>query len=216
MHIQYYGLSCLKITVKPQGRGGDDVVVLVNPFAKSADLRPPQAAGAQVILSSLPGDDYGAVSPKAEGLLIDMPGEYAAFGIQIIGLPVPDAEGAEKVTAFVLETEGIRTAVLSGLGREPAAKTFDELVDVDVLFLPVGGGDVLSPSAAGELARKIEPAFVLPLHYRLPGKKRTAAYAKVDEFCAVMGGCPKERPAKITIKEKDCRDRSNEIIVLSP
>ena len=38
--------------------------------------------------------------------------------------------------------------------------------DVDVLFVPIGGGDGLTPTGATEVIGQIEPRLVIPMRYR--------------------------------------------------
>jgi len=44
----------------------------------------------------------------------------------------------------------------------------ETLGDVDVLFLPVGGGPTIAPDAAAALVREVRPALVVPMHFRTP------------------------------------------------
>ncbi len=219
MHIQYYGLSCLKLTTKPEGRGGEEVTIVVNPFERSDDLRPPQLGNVDLILLSRDDLAYSSrVIEKSSALILDMPGEYAVKGVQIVGLPGRDKDGLETVTVFVLETEGLRLAVSAGIADLPSQKQFDELSEIDILFLPVGGGEVLSAQKAAELVRKIEPAYVVPLHFALPSVKATKACVPLDDFCTEMGNCPSRNDStnKVSIRQKDCEDKTNEILLLTP
>ena len=218
MHIQYYGLSCLKITGKPEGRGTEEVTIVVNPFTRTNNLRPPQLTTADIILSNAPGKEYTSeLVTKSQAVVIDMPGEYAVKGVQIIGLPAPDSRGDDTVTIFVLEMESMRLGILAGLGKSLGTKQFDELVDIDILLLPVGGNNVLSAKDAADLARKVEPAHIIPLQYRLKNFTETKEYESLTDFCAIMGDCSEDKEiARISLKAKDSENKSSEVIVLTP
>jgi L-ascorbate metabolism protein UlaG (beta-lactamase superfamily) len=38
--------------------------------------------------------------------------------------------------------------------------------EVDVLFVPIGGGPTVGGSAAADLVRSVAPRLVIPMHYR--------------------------------------------------
>jgi L-ascorbate metabolism protein UlaG (beta-lactamase superfamily) len=41
----------------------------------------------------------------------------------------------------------------------------EELGDIDILILPVGGNTVLSASTASKVVNQVEPKLVIPSHY---------------------------------------------------
>lgn len=45
------------------------------------------------------------------------------------------------------------------------------LEEVNVLLLPVGGGNSLNAAQASELVSLLEPDIVVPMHYQLAGLK---------------------------------------------
>ena len=216
MHIQYYGLGCVKMTTKPGGRGAEDVVIVANPFARSGELRPPQLANVDIVMVSAAGDGYTSDAvAKSEAVVLDMPGEYAVRGIQAVGVAVPDTEGAARVTMFVCEVEGLKVVIMAGVGGKLSGAQFDELTDVDVLVMPVGGGDALGAEAAAEIVRKVEPSFVVPVQFRIDGASETAKYAPLADFCAVLGNNPTEMQVKFNVKKADCEGVVNQVVGLS-
>ena len=44
----------------------------------------------------------------------------------------------------------------------------EELDNVDVLLLPVGGVSTINAPAAAEVVRRLEPKVVIPMHYKTP------------------------------------------------
>lgn len=215
MHIQYYGLGCVKMTMKPGGRGAQDVVLVANPFARTNELRPPQMANIDVVLVNAPGAQYTSdIVTKSEAVLLDMPGEYAVHGVQAVGVAVPDAIGTDTVTMFVCNVEGLKIVIMAGVGGKLSAAQFDELTGVDVLVIPVGGDDVLSAEAAAEVVRKVEPSFVVPVQFRIDGASETAKYTPLADFCAILGKSPSESQHKFNIKKVDCEGVVNQVVML--
>ncbi len=215
MYIQYYGLGCVKMTVKPGGRGAEDVVIVVNPFTKKGDLRPPQLSNADIVMVSVQGEEYCSDAVvKSDAVVLDMPGEYAVRGVQAVGVAVPDTSGAQKVTMFVCQSEGLKVVIMAGLGGKLSSAQFDELTDVDVLVVPVGGDSVLGAETAAEIVRKVEPSFVVPVQFHVKGAAETTKYTSLDDFCAVLGNKPTEQLQKFNVKKADCEGVVNQIVGL--
>lgn len=217
MVIQYYGLSCFKITAKPLGRATEDITLFIDPFDKSVGLRPPQGNADIVLCSTNTPAHNNRDALKGDPIIFDAPGEYAAKGVQIIGIDaVADAkDGAARgrTTIFVLETEELRLCHLGALGAPVTEKQLEVIGDVDVLFVPVGDKEGLSPQQAEDVVRAIEPAIVIPMHYKTDGV--TLSLADEKAFCANIGNCPKEKVGRILLKKKDIAEKNMEVIVLA-
>lgn len=217
MQIQYYGHSCFKITTKPAGRATEDIVVFLDPFDKETGLRPPQGHADVVFVSHNHHDHNNVDALKDDPVVIDTPGEYSVKGINVVGVDVfhDDKEGAERgrVTAFVLETEDIKICHLGDLGGELNAKQLDEIDGVDILLIPVGGNFTIDGKKAAEITKKIEPAIVIPMHYKVPGSTIDISDEKL--FCDEIGSCPTEKVAKLTLKKKDLDDKKMEAVIMN-
>jgi L-ascorbate metabolism protein UlaG (beta-lactamase superfamily) len=218
MLIQYYGHSCFKVTTKPAGRATEDITIFFDPFDKETGLRPPQGQ-ANVAFVSHDHHDHNNVSAlKGDPIVINAPGEYAIMGINVIGIDTfhDDKEGTERgrSTAYVLETEDLKICHLGDLGGDLNEKQLEEIDGVDILMIPVGGNFSLSGKKAAELIRKIEPAIIIPMHYKIPGS--TIDVADESEFCREIGNCPKEKIAKLNIKKKDLEGKVMEVVLMSP
>ncbi|HEX8974810.1 MAG TPA: MBL fold metallo-hydrolase [Patescibacteria group bacterium] len=216
MQIQYYGHSCFKITTKPAGRATDDIVLFFDPFDKETGLRPPQGQADVVFVSHNHHDHNNVSALKGEPVVIETPGEYSVKGINVIGLDTfhDQQEGTDRgrSTAFILETEDFKICHLGDLGSDLNGKQLEEIDGVDILFVPVGGNYTIDGKKAAEIVRKIEPAVVVPMHYKVAGT--TSAIEDESKFCAEMGNCPKEKTAKLNIKKKDLEGKSMEVIIM--
>lgn len=216
MLIQYYGQSCFKITSKPAGRATDDITVFFDPFGKELGIRPPQGQADVVFVSHNHFDHNNIEALKGDPIVIDSPGEYAVKGINVIGVDSfhDMEEGAKKghSTIFILEAEELKICHLGDLGSELNGKQLEEIDGVDVLFIPVGGNYTINGKKAAELIKKIEPAIVIPMHYKVEGS--TAEIEDLQKFCSEMGNCPKEKTAKLNIKKKDLEGKSMEVVIM--
>lgn len=220
MNIQYYGHSCFKITSKPAGRATEDVVVFIDPFDKETGLRPPQGQADLVMVSHDHHDHNNVSALKGDPVVIDTAGEYAIRGINLVGTEAfhDDQQGQErgKTNIFIFETEDFKLCHLGDLGSDLTPKQLEEIDGVDILFIPVGGTFTVDGKKAAEIARKIEPSIIIPMHYRL-GKSTAGSQEKLDDeksFCESIGTCPKEKVSKLTLKKKDLEGKNLEVILM--
>jgi L-ascorbate metabolism protein UlaG (beta-lactamase superfamily) len=216
MIIQYYGHSCFKLTTKPAGRGKEDVNLFLDPFDKTIGLRPPQGQ-ADVVLVSHDHHDHNNVSAlKGEPYVIDIPGEYSAKGINIIGIESfhDNKGGTERGgnTIYILETEDLHICHLGDLGSELSEKQLEKINGVDILMIPIGGNYTIDAKIAIDIIKKIEPKIVIPMHYKIKGS--TAEVNDEKKFCSEMGNCPKEKVSKINIKKKDLEDKTTQVVLM--
>ena len=216
MNIQYYGHSCFKIITKPMGRGGNDVTIFLDPFNKSIGLRPPQGT-ADLVLVSHDHDDHNNIQAiKGDPYSIDIPGEYSVKGVSITGVASfhDEEKGAERGlnTIYILESEELKVCHLGDLGDELKEEQLEKISGVDILMVPIGGKYTLDAKKAITLIKKIEPAIIIPMHYKVDGL--TMDIADEKEFCAKLGNCPEEKVNKINFKKKDLKDKKMEIILM--
>lgn len=84
------------------------------------------------------------------------PGEYEVAGIRV--------ESFDGILFFVIE--GLITAYLDRRKKPLTEKETEKLEDVDILFIPIGGGEVYSPEEAWQVIKDIEPKIIFPMHYQ--------------------------------------------------
>ncbi|MEW5805455.1 MAG: MBL fold metallo-hydrolase [Patescibacteria group bacterium] len=172
MVITYYGLSCFKIET-------NDLVIGLSPFAKNEKLGTPRAPRfkAQVVLISQPASELYNYTGSIEGeqLTFDSPGEYEVGGVFIYGFsgqPKFAKAKTKQSTIFMIKSEGLTLAYLGGFsGSNISEGVLESLGDVDLLILPIGGGEVCDSEQAVSLVSQIEPKIVIPMHYQLKGLK---------------------------------------------
>jgi L-ascorbate metabolism protein UlaG (beta-lactamase superfamily) len=218
MNIEYYGHSCFKITTKSEGRNAEVVVAVIDPFDKKIGLKPPQGKADMVFISHTQHSDHNNVAAlKDNPVIIDTPGEYSVKGINITGIDSfhDDKEGAQRGrnTIFVLDTEDIRICHLGDLGTDLNLEQLEQMGDIDILMVPVGGKYTLDAKQAVKIAKKISPAIIIPMHYKINGS--TMDIVDEKDFCNEVGNCPKEKVSKISLKKKDLEDKNMEVLLMN-
>jgi L-ascorbate metabolism protein UlaG (beta-lactamase superfamily) len=88
----------------------------------------------------------------------------------------------------------------------------EEIGDVDVLLLPVGGTSTINAAIAAEVIRQLEPKVVIPMHYKTPAIKRELD--SVDVFLKEMGMGQVEPRPKMSVSKSNL-PLSTQITVLS-
>jgi L-ascorbate metabolism protein UlaG (beta-lactamase superfamily) len=93
-----------------------------------------------------------------------------------------DAAGTQRGsnTIFCFSLDGVRVCHMGDFGqsglREEQAQAIGE---VDLLFVPVGGGPTLGAEQAALVVARLSPRWVVPMHYRTP---RIGFLETADEF----------------------------------
>jgi L-ascorbate metabolism protein UlaG (beta-lactamase superfamily) len=214
MDITYLGHSSFKIKTKT-------ATVITDPFDPQMVGLKYSGAEAEIVTVSHSHHDHNAVD-KVAGVkkIFDGPGEYEVMGVSIIGYPSfhDTREGAErgKNTIFVFEADGLRVAHLGDLGHVLSDDLVNEIGSIDILMIPVGGGFTIGPKEATEIVGKIDPYFILPMHYSVPGLngQTFAGLGPVETFLKEIG-MSVERLPKFTLKPEDIlEDQSSKVIVL--
>ncbi|HEY1853106.1 MAG TPA: MBL fold metallo-hydrolase, partial [Solirubrobacterales bacterium] len=72
-------------------------------------------------------------------------------------------------TIFVFSLDGVRIAHFGDFGQ-PAMRPEQRAAigEVDLLFMPVGGGPTIGGEAAARIVEELSPSWVVPMHYRTP------------------------------------------------
>lgn len=175
MVITYYGISCFKVQ-------SGNTVLAIEPFLKESGLTPPRFE-AHAVISTTPHPNYS----DDKVFQITGPGEYEFKGIYIKGVMV-----SSKNTVYVVDWEGMKLAHMGKFAEKELKSEIQEQIGTpDILFIPVGGEEVINEEKAVKIINQIEPRIVIPMHYKKP-----------DEFLKEIGEkvTPEE---KLTIKNKD-------------
>ena len=213
MEISFVGHSCFRLR-------GRDASVVIDPYGKGIGLTtlvPSRfAADILVITHDHPGHNNTAMV-GGDPMVISGPGEYEVKGVSIQGVSAfhDDESGARlgRVTIFAITIDEVVVAHLGDLGHALTEAQQDQLGHVDVLLVPVGGGNSLSATAAAAVANQLEAKVVVPMHYRLPGLKQ-----ELDDpqhFAAEMGIETIEYQPKLSFSSRPSNDEMK-VVFLEP
>jgi len=193
MEVEWYGQSAFRLAA-------DGTTVFIDPFGDLSGLEErgvrfeyPAIGGveADLVLVTHEHPDHAGVeaiggSPEVlrstAGRLESPVGEVVAVASE------HDANaGTERGpnTIFVFDLGGVRICHFGDFGQRALRPEQREAIgEVDLLFLPVGGGPTMGPELAAEVAGELAPRWVVPMHYRT---RRVGFLEPVDGFLERMG-----------------------------
>ena len=182
MDINWLGHSCFRIR-------GRQAAVVTDPYPPDLGYSLGKPTADIVTVSHQHPSHSYVQGVGGEPKLVTRPGEYEIGGVLIIGIPTfHDAEGGGKRgknTVYLMEIDGMTICHLGDLGHVLTAEQVEEIDDVDVLLLPVGGVSTINAPMAAEVIRQIEPKVVVPMHYKTPALNRELG--TVEKFLKEMG-----------------------------
>lgn len=204
MVITYYGASCCKVQF-------GDTILAFNPISKESKQKAPKFGSDICMITTnhpdMNGADNATTSAK-QPFVISGPGEYEVGGVFAKGFTsTSHYDGEERRNTIYLTTlEDINLVFLGALSDlELSSNVQEELGEADILFVPVSGDGVLSPSDAYKLALRCEAHIIIPLFYDTKTLK---------EFMGEEGDSSEKAVEKLTVKKKDVVEREGDIIAL--
>jgi len=206
MVISYNGGQSFKVSF-------GDTTLAFNPASKTSKLSDPVKYGADAAFVSFWHKDFNGTDQVAHGtkqpFVVDTPGEFEIGSVVARGFGVKTTydkiEGYN--TIFQVRLEDMNMVFLGALNDpEIDPKILSELGDIDILFLPIGGGDVLEVPQASKLGVKLEAKLVIPMHYEK---------ASLDTFLKEESKDGLKPVDKLTIKRSGVAVMEGEVVVLS-
>ncbi len=185
MEITWYGLSCFRVTE----RGLPTVVT--DPYDHAEVGYKALKLKGDIVTVSHDATGHNFVK-GVKGYAWDLrgPGEYEIGGILIT--VVPTSEGKkDRNLVYIFDYEGVTIGHLGDMQSVPTRTQVEAFGNVDVLLVPVGGGNALTAAKAAEVIALIEPGLVIPMHYKTDGAK--IKLNPLKQFLEEMGLTSKEK-----------------------
>ena len=182
MDITWLGHSCFRIK-------GSHATVITDPYPPDLGYSLGKPTAHIVTVSHQhPGHSY-VQGVSGEPKLITGPGEYEIRGVLVIGVATfHDADRGRKRgrnTVYIMEVDEVSVCHLGDLGHVLTIEQVEEINNVDVLLLPVGGMSTINAPMAAEVVRRLEPKVVVPMHYKTQAVSRQLE--SVERFLREIG-----------------------------
>jgi L-ascorbate metabolism protein UlaG (beta-lactamase superfamily) len=195
---------------------GRSAAVVTDPFPPTIGLKL-QKLDADLVTVSHEHDNHNYTQAVRDGYEIRGPGEYEVAGVSVIGFPTyHDSEkGATRGrnTVYLIEIDDVRVCHLGDLGHRLDDTDAETVSSVDVLLVPVGGRTAIDAAQAAEVVRQLEPRFVVPMHYAIPGLK--LELDSVDRFLKEMAVVAGEPLPKLSVQASS-GEYETKVVVLEP
>ncbi len=174
MHVRWYGQSAFTLT-------GSDHTVTIDPFGDLSvpgrELRfdypavPEHEADVLLITHEHIDHNHAEAVTGEPHVVRSTAGRFTTPIGEVVAIASEHDGQAGTVrgpnTIFVLELDGARLCHMGDFGQPALRPEQREAIgDVDVLFVPVGGGPTLDAAGAAEVVATLQPAVVVPMHYR--------------------------------------------------
>jgi L-ascorbate metabolism protein UlaG (beta-lactamase superfamily) len=208
MEITWLGRACLRIRAK-------EATVVTDPCDKSTgySLGRPTA---DIVTVSISDPAHAYVDGVAgQPRVLEGPGEFEVSNTSIIGVTTyrskeKTPESGRNVT-FVIEVEDMRIGHLGAIGHVPTSDQIEQMGGVDVLLLPVGGGDSLDGATAAETVSLLEPKIVIPMNFKTEADK--GHLDPLDRFLKEMGAKNPESHQKATITRSSLPEETQVLVL---
>jgi L-ascorbate metabolism protein UlaG (beta-lactamase superfamily) len=209
LDVTWLGHGCFRL----RGRGA---AVVTDPFPPSIGLKLSRL-DADLVTVSHEHENHNYTQVMRDAYEIRGPGEYEVAGVSVIGVPTyHDAEKGGKHgrnTIYLIEIDDVRVCHLGDLGHPLDDSEAEAISSPDVLLVPVGGRTTIDAAQAAAVVRQLEPRFVVPMHYKIPGLK--LELDSLDRFLKEMAVAVTEPQPKLSVQASS-GEYDTKVVVLEP
>lgn len=190
MKINWFGQSCFRITAE------NGTKIVMDPYHNMLGYKLPDIDAHIVTTSHNHGDHNNVGAVKGDFMHFKDPGGFLQAGIGIKGVQTfhdnVSGEKRGKNIVYNFTIDGLNVCHCGDLGHLLSPEQINEIGNVDILLLPIGGRAVLDASSAAEVMKQLGPTVVIPMHYRTKAMGILGfIFGKIDTF--------------ITVSEKDAK-----------
>lgn len=191
MQVEWYGQSAFALT-------DGDTTIFIDPWANMSesmaergmrwDYPPIDLAADLLLVTHEHGDHNGVEAISGDPVVVrSTAGTHESPVGPVIGIASEHDDVAGTLrgpnTFFVFSFGGKRIAHLGDLGQAALRpEQIAALGEIDLLFVPVGGGFTIGAEQATEVAHVLGAKVVVPMHYRT---ERIEFLEPVDAFAAL-------------------------------
>jgi L-ascorbate metabolism protein UlaG (beta-lactamase superfamily) len=208
--FRFFGHNCIRIKAR-------EATILTDPVDRVTGYAMPKQIADIVTISHNHAGHANLSAVKPEYQIVNGPGEYEMHDVFITGIRTyHDAnKGNERGynTVYIFEVEGLRICHLGDLGHPLETEQAEAMEDCDVLLVPAGGGDIISPEQAAEVIGQLGPKIVIPMQYAT--SIGDAKRGGLDRFCKSLGVALPQPEDKLLVKQSDLSE-SMKLVALIP
>jgi len=195
VELRWYGQAMVSITTR------DGTVVVIDPFADDVGYPVPDLSAAVVLVTHGHPDhsNVGAISGDPQIFRKATQARVGELRVRSVPTYHDNVRGFDRGNnlVWIVEVEGLSIAHLGDLGHTFTPEQLEQLQEIDVCFVPVGGGYTIDAATATSVVDQLGSALVIPIHYRTPGLALDIPLAPVERF--LVDKPRVERPSSPTL-----------------
>jgi L-ascorbate metabolism protein UlaG (beta-lactamase superfamily) len=209
LDVTWLGHGCFRLR-------GRNAAVVTDPYPPSIGLKLSRQ-DADLVTVSHAHENHSYTQLVRDAYEICGPGEYEVAGVSVIGVPTyHDAEKGVRHgrnIVYLIEIDDVRICHLGDLGHRLDDVDAETVSSADILLVPVGGRTAINATQAAEVVRQLEPRYVIPMHYAIPGLK--VELDPIERFLKEMGVATAEPLPKLSVQASS-GEYETKVIVLEP
>ncbi len=198
MDIIWLGHSCFRL----KSREGS---IVVDPYHEDLGLTLGKVSADVVLVTHDHAGHNNAKAVSGFRKIVSGPGEYEVRDIMINGIRTyHDNQKGElrgKNTTYLIRIDGVAVCHLGDLGHILSSSQVNEMDEVDVLLVPVGGESTIGAGEASEIIGLIDPRIVIPMHYQFDGIR--SDLDTLDRFLREMGAAGAQSVARLVVSHSN-------------
>lgn len=199
---------------------GKTASLLTDPFdPKMVGLKFPKVKADIVTISHHHQDHDKTQLVEGDPLVIDLPGEYEKDQVRVTGFSAfhdkKKGEERGKNTLFKIEMDDISILHCGDLGDKLSDEMLEEVGNIDILLIPVGGVYTIDDDEAVEVVNSIEPSIVIPMHYKSDklNEKVFGEFSPLSSFLDKMGAADVEPIKKLKVKREEFEEEMKVVVL---
>jgi L-ascorbate metabolism protein UlaG (beta-lactamase superfamily) len=181
--IRWFGHACFLLESQ------DGTKIVTDPFDGSVGYKIPMVEADIVTVSHDHYDHNYVEGVQGDPEIMRSPGEYTIGGISIKGVPSfhDEVKGAKRGPniIYTFNIDGIKVCHVGDLGHLLSKSQLEEIGEIDVLMIPVGGTFTLDAEGAVAAIEQFSPKITIPMHFKTPAV--SMPIDPVDIFLEKMG-----------------------------
>jgi L-ascorbate metabolism protein UlaG (beta-lactamase superfamily) len=212
MEITWHGHSCFRISERGMAS------VVTDPYDPAVVGIDPGKLRADVVTVSCDDPAHNYVNGiRGKAFEITGPGEYEIGGVFITGVRINGHKrktSAESIrnTVYLIDYSGLTIVHLGELNSVPSQTEIEDLGEVNIALVPIGGGSSLNAAKAAEVISLLEPSIVIPMHYGM--SKSLIKLEPLSKFLKEMGLTTVETEESIKVQSQVSLPEEIRVMVL--
>jgi len=212
MEITWYGHSCFRVSERGMA------TVVTDPYDPEVVGIDPGKLKADVVTVSCDNPAHNFVKAvRGKAFEITGPGEYEIGGVFITGVRINGNKNKSPVdgsrnTVYLINYAGMTVVHLGELNSVPSQTEIEDLGEVNVALVPIGGRTSLNAAKAAEVISLLEPSIVIPMHYGMSGE--LIKLDPLSKFLKEMGLTTVETEVSIKLQSISALPDETRVMVL--